>query len=83
MILETMDYYDCEIIKSKRDGVEMCIDYGWYEYDKEKNLKVVDRLLCHNYFDSQMLTSICWDMSEGTMLEGNVGIFIFLFNYYY
>ncbi|XP_050878739.1 uncharacterized protein LOC127082544 [Lathyrus oleraceus] len=45
MDLETMDYYDYEIIKSERDNVEMYIGYGWYEYAKEKNLKVGDTLL--------------------------------------
>lgn len=31
MDLDTMDYYDCEIIKSERDMVKMYFGYVWYE----------------------------------------------------
>lgn len=55
MDLETMNYYDCEMIKSERDRVKMYIGYGWYEYAKGKNLKVGDTLLYHYYSNSEML----------------------------
>lgn len=60
MDLDTMDYYDSEMIISERDRVEMYIGYGWYKYAKEKNLKVGDILFCHYHSDSQMLYIRLW-----------------------
>ncbi|KAL5068471.1 hypothetical protein RYX36_019358, partial [Vicia faba] len=48
MDLDTMDYYDCEIMKSlSSDRSIMYICYGRYQYAKEKNLKEGDTLLFH------------------------------------
>ncbi|KAI5441727.1 hypothetical protein KIW84_010972 [Lathyrus oleraceus] len=52
MDLDTMDYYECEIIKSDREQVDMYMGYGWYEYAKYVNLKVGDVLLYHYHSPS-------------------------------
>lgn len=55
MYLETMNFYECEILEANKYYMEKYIGYGWYEYVKEKKLKVGDVWCCTYRSTQQML----------------------------
>ncbi|XP_058751712.1 uncharacterized protein LOC131624812 [Vicia villosa] len=55
MDLETAEYYDCKIIKSNREYVEMYLAEGWYSFAKNKKLNVGDKLIFHYNSEKEIL----------------------------